>query len=78
MHLERGAGHGIFLIKASLRELEDLAGASIQSENAQERAARAIVAQGLAEIFMFRSARKAHCSRQRRACGALRPFRSRG
>jgi 6-phosphofructokinase 2 len=47
-----GAGHGIFLIKASLRELEELAGASIQSENAQEGAARAIVAQGLAEIFI--------------------------
>jgi 6-phosphofructokinase 2 len=47
-----GAGHGIFLIKASLRELEELAGASIQSEGAPERAARDIVAQGRAEVLV--------------------------
>ena len=47
-----GAGHGLFLIKASLRELEELAGASIQSEDAQERAARDVVAQGCAEVVV--------------------------
>jgi 6-phosphofructokinase 2 len=47
-----GAGHGMFLIKASLRELEELSGASIQSEEAQEKAVINIVAQGRAEIFV--------------------------
>jgi 6-phosphofructokinase 2 len=42
----------MFLIKASLRELEELAGASIQNESAQERAAVDIVTQGRAEIFI--------------------------
>ena len=45
-------GCGMFLIKASLRELEGLAGHSIQSEGAQETAARDVVAQGRAEIFV--------------------------
>jgi 6-phosphofructokinase 2 len=46
----RGRGCGIFLIKASLRELEELAGHAIQTEDAQEKAARDVVAQGRAEI----------------------------
>ena len=46
------AGCGMFLIKASLRELEGLTGHSIQSEGAQETAARDVVAQGRAEIFV--------------------------
>jgi 6-phosphofructokinase 2 len=46
------AGCGMFLIKASLRELEGLTGHSIQSEGAQETAARDVVAQDRAEIFV--------------------------
>jgi 6-phosphofructokinase 2 len=45
-----GAGCGMFLIKASLRELEELAGHAIQTEDAHEKAARDVVAQGRAEI----------------------------
>ena len=46
------AGCGMFLIKASLRELEGLTGHSIQSEGAQEKAARDVIAQGRAEVFI--------------------------
>jgi len=46
------AGRGMVLIKASLRELEELVGSSVQSEDAQEKAARDIIAQGRAEILV--------------------------
>jgi len=47
-----GAGCGMFLIKASLRELEELAGHSIHSDDAQEKAARDIIAQRRVEVFI--------------------------
>lgn len=42
----------MFLIKASLRELEELAGHSIGSEAAQEKAVRDLIAQARAEAFI--------------------------
>jgi 6-phosphofructokinase 2 len=47
-----GAGDGIFLIKASLRELSQLYGAAIDGERAQEAAARAVVAAGRCEVLV--------------------------
>ncbi len=47
-----GAGHGMFLIKASLRELAELAGRSVESREAQEQAARELITQGHAEILI--------------------------
>lgn len=47
-----GAACGSFLIKASLRELEELTGDTIRSGAAQEKAASEMVAQGRAEIFV--------------------------
>jgi 6-phosphofructokinase 2 len=46
------AGNGIFLIKTSLRELEELTGAEIRSERDEESAARAAIAKGRAEILV--------------------------
>jgi 6-phosphofructokinase 2 len=47
-----GAGRGTFLIKASLRELEELGGTVLRSEGDQETAARAVIALGCAEILV--------------------------
>jgi len=47
------AGGGIYLLKPSLRELEDLSGREIRSEGDQERAARQIVEEGRSEIVVL-------------------------
>jgi 6-phosphofructokinase 2 len=47
-----GAGAGIFLIKASLRELCQLHGAAIVGEAAQEEAVRAVIAEGRCEALV--------------------------
>jgi 6-phosphofructokinase 2 len=47
------AGHGIHLLKPSLRELQDLAGAEIRTEYEQEQAAREVVEQGRSEIVVL-------------------------
>jgi 6-phosphofructokinase 2 len=47
-----GAGTGVFLIKASLRELGQLHGATIVGEAAQEEAARAVIAAGRCEVLV--------------------------
>jgi 6-phosphofructokinase 2 len=46
------AGNGIFLLKPSLRELEDLMGRQIRSEREEEQAAREVVAQGRSEVVV--------------------------
>ena len=46
------AGHGIYLLKPSLRELQDLTGREICTEREQERAAREIIEQGRGEIVV--------------------------
>jgi 6-phosphofructokinase 2 len=46
------AGHGIHLLKPSLRELQDLTGREIRSEREQERAAREVIEQGRSEIVV--------------------------
>jgi 6-phosphofructokinase 2 len=46
------AGHGIYLLKPSLRELEDLTGRRIRSEREEEQAAREVVAQGRSEVVV--------------------------
>lgn len=46
------AGHGIYLLKPSLRELEDLTGRQIRSEREEEQAAREVVAQGRSEVVV--------------------------
>lgn len=46
------AGSGIFLLKTSLRELEELTGAEIRSEQEEESAARTVIATGRAEILI--------------------------
>jgi 6-phosphofructokinase 2 len=48
-----GAGNGIFLLKTSLSELEELTGSTIRTEDDQERAARNVVAQGRTEILVL-------------------------
>jgi 6-phosphofructokinase 2 len=50
--LKKAAG-SIYLLKPSLRELEDLSGREIRSEGDQERAARQIVEQGRSEIVVL-------------------------
>jgi 6-phosphofructokinase 2 len=47
-----GAGHGIVLIKASLRELNQLHGAPIVDEAAQNAAARAVIATGRCKVLV--------------------------
>jgi len=47
------AGHGIYLLKPSLRELEDLTGRQIRSEGAEVQAARALVEEGRSEIVVL-------------------------
>lgn len=46
------AGHGIYLLKPSLRELEDLMGRQIRSEREEEQAAREVIAQGRSEVVV--------------------------
>jgi 6-phosphofructokinase 2 len=47
------AGGGMYMLKPSLRELEDLSGQEIRSEGDQERAARQVVEQGRCEIVVL-------------------------
>lgn len=47
------AGNSIYLLKPSLRELEDLCGREIRSEGDQQRAARQIIEQGRSEIVVL-------------------------
>jgi 6-phosphofructokinase 2 len=47
------AGRGLYLLKPSLRELEQLTGHQIRSERAEEAAAREVIAQGRAEIVVL-------------------------
>jgi 6-phosphofructokinase 2 len=49
----KNSGGGIYMLKPSLRELEDLSGREIRSEGDQERAARQIVDQGRCEIVVL-------------------------
>jgi 6-phosphofructokinase 2 len=49
----KNSGGGIYLLKPSLRELEDLSGWEIRSEGDQERAARQIVEEGRCEIVVL-------------------------
>jgi 6-phosphofructokinase 2 len=49
----RQAGRGIYLLKPSLRELEDLVGGEIRTEREQERAATEIIEQGRSEIVVL-------------------------
>ena len=47
------AGGGMYMLKPSLRELQDLSGQEIHSEGDQERAARQVVEQGRCEIVVL-------------------------
>jgi 6-phosphofructokinase 2 len=49
----RQAGGGIYLLKPSLRELEDLVGREIHGEREQEQAARELIEAGRAEIVVL-------------------------
>ncbi|MGC2201091.1 MAG: 1-phosphofructokinase family hexose kinase, partial [Stellaceae bacterium] len=49
----READHGIFLMKPSLRELQDLTHRKIDTPREQETAARDVIAQGRAEIVVL-------------------------
>ena len=46
------AGRGIFMLKPSLRELEELTGGCIAGERDEEAAAQQVIAKGLAEIVV--------------------------
>ena len=48
----KASGHGIHLLKPSLRELEELAGREMVGERDEEAAARALVAEGRCEILV--------------------------
>jgi 6-phosphofructokinase 2 len=47
------AGHRIYLLKPSLRELQDLAGREIRAEDEQAQAAREVIAQDRSEIVVL-------------------------
>jgi 6-phosphofructokinase 2 len=47
------AGHGIYLMKPSLRELQDLAGREIRTDYEQESAAQEVIAQGRSDIVVL-------------------------
>ena len=47
------AGRGVYLLKPSLRELEQLTGCEIRSERDEEAAAREVIAQDRAEIVVL-------------------------
>jgi 6-phosphofructokinase 2 len=46
------AGHGIYLLKPSLRELEELIGRQIVGEHGEEEAARQVIAEGRSEVVV--------------------------
>jgi len=46
------AGHGIYLLKPSLRELAELSGRGIRNERDEEEAARELIAEGRSEIVV--------------------------
>ena len=48
-----GAGNGIFLLKASLNELQELVGAPLRSAGDQEKAAQDVIAQGKTQILVL-------------------------
>ena len=48
----RAAGHGIYLLKPSLRELAELTGREIRSEDDEEAAARGVIAEGRSQIVV--------------------------
>ena len=48
----RAAGRGAFLIKASLRELEELSDHEVRTENERGKAARKAIERGCAEILV--------------------------
>lgn len=50
--LREGVKGGVYLVKPNLRELAQLAGAELVEEAEQERAARGLVSQGLAEVVV--------------------------
>lgn len=47
------AGGGIYMLKPSLRELQDLVGRQIRTETDQEQAAREVIKQGRSEIVVL-------------------------
>jgi 6-phosphofructokinase 2 len=49
----KAAGPGVYLLKPSLRELQELTGRKIDTKADQEQAAREIIAQGRAEIVVL-------------------------
>jgi 6-phosphofructokinase 2 len=49
----KNAGHRIYLLKPSLRELQDLTGREIRSEREQEQAAGEVIAQDRSEIVVL-------------------------
>jgi 6-phosphofructokinase 2 len=49
----KSAGQGVFLLKPSLRELQDLAGREIRTDRDQETAAQEVVRHGLSEIVVL-------------------------
>jgi 6-phosphofructokinase 2 len=49
----KNADHGVFLLKPSLRELQDLAGREIRTERDQETAAQEVIRHGLSEIVVL-------------------------
>jgi 6-phosphofructokinase 2 len=49
----REAGHGIYLLKPSLRELEELTGRTIGTDRAEEQAAKELIAQGRSEVVVL-------------------------
>ncbi len=49
----KNAGSGIYLLKPSLRELQDLVGREIHTEHDQVRAASDVIAQGRSEIVVL-------------------------
>lgn len=49
----KAAGRGVYLLKPSLRELEELSGRTIAAPQDEERAAREVIAAGRAEIVVL-------------------------
>jgi 6-phosphofructokinase 2 len=48
----KAAGHGIYMLKPSLRELAELTGREIRSERQEEEAARAVIEEGRSEVVV--------------------------
>ncbi len=79
------AGGGIHILKPSLRELEDLVGRQIRSEDEQEGAAREVIGQGRSEIVILSLgeagallATADYCERFPAICGLREKHRRRG